>query len=244
MAEHTLASLENGPVALAAGDSHQVVVHIERDEVAGIGPLSSDCHNHHHRCSLEDGPVISPATFRRLACDGGLLTVLQDGQGNILNIGRKTRAVPTAMRRALLLRDRSCRFPGCCQARHVDAHHIHHWADGGETRMDNLVLLCRHHHRLIHELGYEIRQPEPVRFQFIAPAGGKIPHALFPQFESEEARAEQNAIEHIHQTLGLSIDAETAVTRWEGEPMDYDWCVGTLLDYEQQQTPIPAGFTL
>ena len=101
---------------------------------------------------LENGPVLSPAVVKRLASEASLVTVLEDGKGNVLNVGRKTRTVPPSIRRALLLRDQGCRFPGCCEAKYVDAHHIHHWCDGGETCLDNLVLLCRRHHRLLHEL--------------------------------------------------------------------------------------------
>lgn len=85
-----------------------------------------------------DGPVVDPDapalaedTIRRLGCEAGLVPVLHDG-GEILSVGRRTRAVPPAIRRALRLRDRGCRFPGCTHTRHVDAHHVRHWADGGE----------------------------------------------------------------------------------------------------------------
>jgi hypothetical protein len=80
------------------------------------------------------------------------------GTGASLHIGRKTRSIPPAIQRALQRRDGGCRFPGCTCTRFVDAHHIHHWADGGETSMENLVLLCRHHHRLVHEGGFRYQQ--------------------------------------------------------------------------------------
>ncbi|TDJ26871.1 MAG: HNH endonuclease [Gammaproteobacteria bacterium] len=79
-----------------------------------------------------------------------------NGQGEVLNVGRKTRVIPTAIRRALRARDGGCQYPGCSQSRYVDGHHIVHWADGGETKLDNLVLICRRHHTLVHEFGYRI----------------------------------------------------------------------------------------
>jgi hypothetical protein len=69
---------------------------------------------------LDAGPVLAPATIRRLASEAYIVTVLEDGEGNVLNVGRKTRTVPPAIRRALLLRDRGCRFPGCCESKYVD----------------------------------------------------------------------------------------------------------------------------
>jgi hypothetical protein len=156
--------------------------------------------------------------------------VLEDSSGNVLNVGRKTRAVPPSIRRALQIRDQSCRFPGCCESRYVDAHHVQHWCDGGETRLDNLVLLCRHHHRLLHQEGYEIVKHGEQRFEFLTPAGSAMPTALAPQFAgAEDVASETLAIEREHDGIGLEIDSRTAWTRWEGEKMDYDLAVGAML---------------
>jgi hypothetical protein len=157
--------------------------------------------------------------------------VLEDASGNVLNVGRKTRAIPPSIRRALHIRDSGCRFPGCCESRYVDAHHVQHWCDGGETRLDNLVLLCRHHHRLLHQDGYEIVKRGERQFEFLTPAGRALPAALAPQFAAaaEDAVSESLAIEREHDGLGLEIDSRTAVTRWEGEKMDYDLAVGAML---------------
>ena len=123
---------------------------------------------------IEDGPVIGPERARRLCCDGSVMPILEAAHGEILGIGRKTRTVPPALRRALKRRDGGCRFPGCRQRRWVDAHHIRHWAHGGETRLDNLVLLCRRHHTCVHEGGYTIRRhvtDQGLNFQFVDPTG-------------------------------------------------------------------------
>jgi hypothetical protein len=219
LAEQAMSTMEEGLQPLSAADKYQVVVHIERG-------------NEQH-CSIESGAhhlPLSPATARRLCCDASLVPVLEDSSGNVLNVGRKTRAVPPSIRRALQIRDQSCRFPGCCESRYVDAHHVQHWCDGGETRLDNLVLLCRHHHRLLHQEGYEIVKHGEQRFEFLTPAGSAMPTALAPQFAgAEDVASETLAIEREHDGIGLEIDSRTAWTRWEGEKMDYDLAVGAML---------------
>jgi hypothetical protein len=84
-------------------------------------------------------------------CDAGLLVPQEDEVGNVLDIGRKTRIILLAMSQALAIRDGGCQFPGCCESRYTEGHHIKHWADGGETKLDNLVTLCRYHHRELHK---------------------------------------------------------------------------------------------
>ncbi len=124
---------------------------------------------------VRHGRCLTQAAIERLTCDGAL--VLHDVEGG--HIGRKTRTVPGSMRRALQRRDQGCRFPGCTQHRFVDAHHIHHWAHGGGTKLSNLILLCRRHHRLIHEEGFKVRAHRPeqstAQFRFYAPTGEFMP---------------------------------------------------------------------
>jgi hypothetical protein len=208
--------LARGTAPLAAGDRHLVTVHIDeqvlRDE------------NEDGRCELEGGPALPPATVRRLCCDGSLVAIVHDSDGDPLNLGRKTRAVPPAMRRALDTRDGGCRFPGCTNARFVDAHHIHHWADGGETKLDNLVLLCRRHHRFVHEHGFRVER-EDKRFRFVRPDGRPVPAS------PEVAPLDSDGwllLTDAHAQLGLRVDHRTAVPTWSGESMDYNWAVGAL----------------
>jgi hypothetical protein len=100
---------------------------------------------------LNHGAVnVSAETSRRIACDASLVVMRHARDGSVLDVGRKTRTIPRAIRRALLARDRRCQFPGCT-VRRCDGHHIQHWADGGSTSLDNLTLLCRRHHRCVHE---------------------------------------------------------------------------------------------
>ena len=149
-----------------------------------------------------------------------------------MNIGRKTRTVAPALRRALRLRDYGCRFPGCTQTRYVDAHHIKHWCDGGETSLDNLITLCRYHHRLLHQEGYEIVTKTAGDFVFNKPEGEKFPRALAQQFEDAIDTGELTTIERQHEALGLAIDAGTAVPLWQGEECDYCMAVEALMAME------------
>jgi hypothetical protein len=219
LAEQAMSTMEDGLQPLSSADKYQVVIHIE--------------HGNQQHCSIESGAhhfPLSPATAKRLCCDASLVPVLDNSSGNVLNVGLKTRAIPPSIRRALQIRDQGCRFSGCCESRYVDAHHVQHWCDGGETRLDNLVLLCRHHHRLLHQEGYEIVKHGEQQFEFLTPSGGTLKAALVPQFAAlEDVVSEALAIEREHDGIGLAIDSRTAVTRWEGEKMDYDLAVGAML---------------
>ena len=123
MAETQLA---NGPAQRNGGARYQLVVHVDPAALSEDAPDA--------RCALEDGPAIPAETARRLACDASLVA-LTEQNGRPLSVGRKTRAIPPALRRALQSRDHGCCFPGCNQRRFVDAHHIEHWAHGGETKL-------------------------------------------------------------------------------------------------------------
>jgi len=109
-----------------------------------------------YQAELDDGTAVSAETFRRVACDAGIDAVLTDLGGHPLSVGRRTRVIPASMRRMLEARDRGCRFPGCTHKRFIHGHHIEHWMDGGQTAIDNLVLLCSQHHRLVHEEGFGV----------------------------------------------------------------------------------------
>jgi hypothetical protein len=155
MAEHFLATAGEYEQlqGLTGAERCQVVLHVDintlREQRAGVCCA-------HGKAHFEDKPWLSPRTARRLACDASLVTVLEDGGGQVLNVGRRSRIVPAHIRRALLERDGVCQYPGCHESRYVDAHHIQHWADGGETSLDNLVTLCRFHHRQLHRGCFEV----------------------------------------------------------------------------------------
>jgi 5-methylcytosine-specific restriction protein A len=95
---------------------------------------------------------------RRIACDAAVTTVTVDGKGTPLDVGRTTRTIPPALRRAVVVRDGGCRFPGCDRPPEwTDCHHILPWAEGGATRLDNLVLLCQLCHTRVHEQGWRLQ---------------------------------------------------------------------------------------
>ena len=122
------------------------------------------------------GAVLGPAAVRRLACDASLTRVVLGPASQPLDVGRRTRVVPPALRTALVARDRGCAHPGCDRPPSwTDAHHVVHWADGGATSLDNLVLLCRSHHRGIHE-GRSTLARDPTG-RWLVRAGPAPPHA-------------------------------------------------------------------
>jgi Domain of unknown function (DUF222)/HNH endonuclease len=155
MAEHFLATAGDFRQlqGLTGSERCQVVLHVDvntlREQRAGVCCAHAKAH-------FEDKPWLSPRTARRLGCDASLVTVLEGEDGKVLNVGRRSRIVPAHIRRALLERDGVCRYPGCHESRYVDAHHLDHWADGGETSLDNLVTLCRFHHRQLHRGCFEV----------------------------------------------------------------------------------------
>ena len=112
--------------------------------------------------------------MKRLSCDGSLITIVDDARGNPLFVGRKRRTVSTALKRALWSRDGGCSFPGCTR-RFVDAHHLRHWAHGGETSAENTALLCHYHHVLVHEGGFKMWRDERGELCFQRPDGRRIP---------------------------------------------------------------------
>jgi hypothetical protein len=114
-------------------------------------------------------------SVRRLSCDAEKVTIVDGDDGEPLSVGRKTRVVPAAIRRALWARDKGCTFPGCRNSRFVDAHHVRHRSAGGETRLDNLLLLCSRHHRLVHEGGFRIDTDFQDSWIFRRPDGIAVP---------------------------------------------------------------------
>ncbi len=134
-----------------AGERPHVVVRVDLGALGGgVG-----------QAELEDAGPITPEQARRIACDAGVSRVITRGPSEPLDVGRKTPVVSAALRRAVVERDRDCAFPACDRPQAwCDAHHVRHWADGGETALSNLVLLCRGHHRMIHGGRFAVRMDE------------------------------------------------------------------------------------
>jgi hypothetical protein len=150
------------PISGSRAERYQVMLHVD------VGTLEE--HGDPGQSELEDGTRVSAETSRRVACDSGLVKIAHAADGSVVGAGRRTRTVPPAVRRALEARDRGCRFPGC-GLRFTDAHHVKHWADGGETSLRNLVLLCRRHHRAVHEGGARVCIDAGGQVVFFTPRG-------------------------------------------------------------------------
>jgi 5-methylcytosine-specific restriction endonuclease McrA len=215
----------------SGGDKYMVNIHTNIETLKEDGSGAE--------AELEDRCHIPAETSRRLACDCSIVHWHENEQGDPLNIGRKTRSIPPAIRRALKRRDQGCCFPGCTCRRFVDAHHIQHWADGGETSMANLVLLCRVHHRLVHEAGYGVRFEAGEGAVFSLPDGKTIPQGPDTRSRGKEVRpgypGREAGLGHVltlqasNRKNGLKITPGTAIPQWHGEQMDHGVAVDMLL---------------
>jgi len=210
--------LTNGPKPSSSADRYQVVLHVSAET------LTDDEGDVSH---IEDGQRVSAETSRRICCDAGVSVLSKDEEGNTLNIGRKTRIIPPAMRRALKARDENCCFPGCTHKHYIDGHHIKHWCEGGETSLDNLVQLCRHHHRLVHEGGFSCTKNREGKLEFRNPEGmliartGRFP-ALPLNFDLSERM--RNRYED------LFVDANTCVSNFTDTRCDWDLAVAAMFN--------------
>lgn len=195
----------------SSADRYTVMVHVDAGALAGGNGV----------CHVEDGPRLAPETVRRLMCDASIVPVVEDGEGNPLNVGRKTRTIPAALRRALKVRDGGCTFPGCPHKAFVDAHHVKPWSMGGETSLRNLVLLCSFHHRLVHEGQLRMGAEPDGRFTFVMQSGRVL--------ETAALSVEPGGVERANAELGLRIDPMTPVPQWYGDPWDLGVAVWGLL---------------
>ena len=202
-----------------SGTTSEIVIHVDRDLTEPDGTLSA---------RLEDGTPVSAETLRRVCCDGGIVPAAVDDRGAVLDVGRRTRAIPSAIRRALWIRDQGCRFPGCMNQRYVHGHHIKHWLHGGPTSLDNLVLLCGWHHRLLHEAGFSATLDPDGELEVRTPAGAPLP--AHPALTTDRPVVEwgAGADEWHGDTDAPDVDEWTTMPAWDGERMDLDWVVGTL----------------
>jgi hypothetical protein len=210
--------LAHGALEVRGTDRHQSVVHVAaetlRDRTAGC-------------CEHEHGPAMAAETARRLACDASVVALIESDDGEPLNAGRKTRTISAPLRRVLNARDKGCRFPGCANSRYIDAHHVKHWANGGETKPSNLVSLCRFHHRAVHEGGIRIEILDDGAFRFVK-ANGVSVDSVLPGFT---------------QPLGdwKQLPAGTMANGWRGERMDHGLAVEVLLQRARRAKNVPAG---
>ena len=200
----------------APGERYQVVVHVDAPALADPQQPGQSV--------LEDGGRVSAETSRRLACDASRVLMRHDEGGRVVEVGARTRTIPPALRRVLQARDRGCRFPGC-GVPVGEGHHIQHWAQGGPTTVSNLALLCRRHHRAVHEEGYEVARGPDGALQFRRPDGQALPDVPSPAAVPADA---VQLLRARHAAQGLRLHARTACAGWLGEPLDVGWAIGVL----------------
>src|SRR5947199_7765066 len=164
-------ALHHGIDPGAPGERYQVVVHVDAAVLADADQAGQSV--------LEDGLRVPAGTSQRLACDASRVVMRHDADGRLLEVGARTRTIPPALRRALHHRDRGCRFPGC-GVRFGQGHHLRHWAHGGPTTLSNLALLCRRHHRAVHEEGYQVARGPDGTLRFRRPDGRPLPEVPSP----------------------------------------------------------------
>jgi 5-methylcytosine-specific restriction endonuclease McrA len=173
---------------------------------------------------LEGGQRVPAGTSQRLACDASRVVMRHDTDGQLLEVGARTRTIPPALRRALVHRDQGCRFPGCGLP-FGQGHHLKHWAQGGPTTLSNLSLLCRRHHRAVHEEGYQVERRPDGELEFRRPNGRVLPHVPPP---SEVPRDPEAVIRARNEADGFALHARTAMPGWLGERLDLGYAIDVL----------------
>jgi hypothetical protein len=206
--------LAGHPVTGTGGERFQVMVHLDQHVLGEDGAMAG---------TLDDGSHVSAETLRRVACDCGLVAVADEGES--LNVGRRTRSIPPAIRRVLMLRDRGCAFPGCTHDRFLHGHHIRHWLHGGETSVENLVMLCTAHHRMVHEGGWSVSRTAEGTLGFAPPGGKPLPSEPSRRWvENILAWLREWADEHE-----VDLGPDTNMPLWDGTRPDYDLAVSGVI---------------
>jgi Domain of unknown function (DUF222)/HNH endonuclease len=209
-------ALHHGIEPGAPGERYQVVVHVVAEVLADPDQPGQSV--------LEDGARVPAGTSQRLACDASRVVMRHGRGGRVVEVDARTRTIPPALRRALQHRDRGCRFPGC-GVRFAEGHHIRHWAQGGPTTLSNLALLCRRHHRAVHEEGYQVARGPDGGLHIRRPDGHPLPEvppsALVIGDPITSLRAQ-------HDAAGLRLTARTACPGWLGERLDLGWAIDAL----------------
>lgn len=225
MAESTIA---RGVTAAAGGERHQLVVHVDVDQLAMADDGDSGASGGDRGGELPSGVRLPAEAVRRLGCDASIVALFERN-GKPISVGRKTRSVPPSIARALRARDGGCRFPGCDRETFVDAHHVVHWALGGETSLGNLVQLCRHHHRLVHHGGFSVeRHGDDLVFR--RPGGSVIP------LRPPSTRGDSKTVIRAQAREGALVSASTCRPRSRGARMDADLAVFALAHLHTRRT--------
>jgi len=200
----------------APGDRYQVVVHVDAAVLADPDQPGQS--------ALEDGDHLSAESSRRLACDARRVVMRHDADGGVTEIGARTRTIPPALRRVLQHRDRGCRFPGC-GLRFTQGHHIRHWAAGGPTTLSNLALLCRRHHRAVHEEGFQVERLADGELRFTRPNGELLPEApRMPDVPADPV----TLLYGQNEATGVHVNSNTLTPRWFGESLNVGYAISVM----------------
>jgi len=206
-------ALHHGIDPGAPGERYQVVVHVDAPALADPDAPGQSV--------LENGEHVPAETSRRLACDASRVVMQHAPNGRVVEVAARTRTIPPALRRALHHRDHGCRFPGC-GVRFGQGHHIRHWAQGGPTTLSNLAMLCRRHHRTVHEEGYQLDRQPDGELQFRRPDGRvlpKVPPPVEVPFDPVKVLRARN------EAAGLVLGAHTATPGWLGERLNVVYAI-------------------
>jgi hypothetical protein len=206
--------LEHGAATRNGGDRYQIVVNTDAEV------LSDDADG---TCELANGPALCPETVRRLACDASIVIVNEDGERHVLQAGVKAPAIPASTRRAVHRRDGGCRFPGCSARAFTNIHHLHHRSKGGSNDLGNLLELCWHHHRLVHEGGWNVGLDDRGEVLAIRPNGNVL------RAPPRTHTANPHRVEHDNAARNIAIDPNTCIPRCHGDKLDLDHIVTGLL---------------
>ena len=203
-------ALHHGIDPGAPGERYQVVVHVDAAVLADPEAPGQSV--------LEDGVRVSAET-------SASRVVMQHGRdGRVVEVAARTRTIPPALRRALHHRDRGCRFPGCV-VRFGEGHHIRHWAQGGPTTLSNLAVLCRRHHRAVHEEGYQLERLPDGELQFRRPNGWALPDVPPPPNVPDQP---VKLLRALNDAEGLVLHAHTATPGWLGERLNVGYAIDVL----------------
>src|SRR5881409_3151220 len=198
------------------GERYQVVVHVDAAVLADTDAPGQSV--------LEGGTHVPAGTSQRLACDATRVVMRHDADGQITEVGARTRTIPPALRRALQHRDHGCRFPGCGRT-FGQGHHIRHWAHGGPTTLSNLTMLCRRHHRAVHEEGFRVERQPDGELCFRRPDGRPLPDVPSqPAVPDDLVRA----LRARNDAEGIQIDSQTSKPGWLGERLDVGYAIDVL----------------
>src|SRR2546430_13523403 len=200
-------ALHHGIDPGAPGERYQVVVHVEEDQSV-----------------LENGARVSAETSQRIACDASRVVMRHGHDGHVVEVGARTRTIPPAIRRALHHRDHGRRLPRC-GVRFGQGHHLRPWAHGGPPTPSHLALLCRRHHRAVHEEGYQLDRQPDGELRFRRPDGRPLPEVPPPL---DVLGDPVEILRAQHDAEGLVLNARTTTPGWLGERLDVGWAIDVL----------------